>query len=138
MIVIDAEGAVLGRMGSHVAKQLLNGEKVVIVNAEKAIISGSPKDVYAKYKQRWDRTNRANPLKATIQPRVPDALVRRSIRGMLNFRTRRGMRAYRNLKVYMGVPNEYADKAEKIETKTPKKKITVLALSKMLGWTGGE
>ncbi|HDH44680.1 MAG TPA: 50S ribosomal protein L13, partial [Thermococcus sp.] len=36
--VIDATGAVLGRLASIVAKRLLNGEEIAIVNSEKAII----------------------------------------------------------------------------------------------------
>jgi len=138
MIVIDANGAVLGRMATHVAKNLLNGEKVVVVNAEKAVISGSRKDIYGRYKQRWDRGNLANPTKATKQPRTPDRIVRRTIRGMVNFRTTRGAKAYKNLKVYIGVPEEYTDKAEKYTTRSPRKKLAVLELSKMLGWKGGE
>jgi len=35
--VIDAKDLVLGRMASAVAKRLLNGEKIIIVNAEKAV-----------------------------------------------------------------------------------------------------
>ncbi len=138
MIVINADGAVLGRLGAHVAKQLLKGEQIVIVNAEKTLISGSPKEVYSKYKQRWDRGNLANPKLAPIQPRVPNQLVRKAIRGMVNYRSQRGAKAYKNLKVFMGVPEEYEGKAENFVTPTPRKKITVFELSKMLGWTGGE
>lgn len=138
MIVMDAEGAVLGRMASHAAKQLLHGEKVVIVNAEKAVISGGAKNIHAKYKQRLDRTNRANPLKQTKFPRVPDRIVRRTVRGMLNLKTNRGANAYKNLSVFMGVPDKYTEQVVKYEGKTPSKKITVLELSKMLGWKGGE
>jgi len=35
--IVNAEGLVLGRMATVVAKHLLQGEKVEIVNAEKAI-----------------------------------------------------------------------------------------------------
>jgi ribosomal protein L13 len=38
--VIDATGLILGRMASHIAKRLLQGEKIIVVNAEKAAISG--------------------------------------------------------------------------------------------------
>ena len=39
--VVDAEGAILGRLASKVAKRLLTGETVDIVNVEKIVISGS-------------------------------------------------------------------------------------------------
>ncbi len=139
MIVIDASGAPLGRLASHTAKKLLSGEAVIIINAEKALISGGAKDIYAKYKRRLDLTNRANPRKALKFPRVPDRIVRRTVRGMLNHKTERGSRAYRRLKVLMGDPKGYAEKAERYAAgKVPRKSVSVLELSKMLGWKGGE
>ena len=38
--IIDADGAILGRMCTNVAKRLLNGEEIAIVNSERAIITG--------------------------------------------------------------------------------------------------
>ena len=49
MVVIDAENLILGRLASHVAKLLLNGTEVTIVNAEKAIISGTKKSIIEGY-----------------------------------------------------------------------------------------
>ena len=37
--IIDASGAILGRLGTNVAKRLLSGEEISIVNTEKAIIT---------------------------------------------------------------------------------------------------
>jgi ribosomal protein L13 len=39
MIVIDASGSIMGRLASSVAKSLLNGEEVHVINAEEAVIS---------------------------------------------------------------------------------------------------
>lgn len=39
--VIDGKGHLLGRLTSIVAKQLLNGKKIVVVRAEEIVISGS-------------------------------------------------------------------------------------------------
>ena len=139
MRIIDADGAVLGRLASYTAKKLLNGEQVVIVNAEKIIISGRKEDIYAKYKQRFDRSNRANPKHGSKFPRVPDMLVRRTVRGMVNYKTTRGAKAYKSLRVVMGVPDTYKDKeTEKYSSSSPRRSISVLELSRMLGWTGGE
>ena len=41
--IIDATDLVLGRMANQVAKRLLQGEEIQIVNAEKAIVSGTTK-----------------------------------------------------------------------------------------------
>ena len=40
MVIIDATEMILGRMASIIAKRLLQGEIIVIVNAEMAVISG--------------------------------------------------------------------------------------------------
>ena len=50
--IIDAEGAVLGRLGTNVAKRLLNGEEIAIVNSEKAIIVGKKATIKNRYKQK--------------------------------------------------------------------------------------
>ena len=42
-IVIDGKGHLLGRLTSIVAKQLLQGKKVVVVRTEQIVISGSCK-----------------------------------------------------------------------------------------------
>ena len=47
--VVDAKGAVLGRIGSIVAKHLLQGKYVAVVNADNAIISGSKSSIKSKY-----------------------------------------------------------------------------------------
>ncbi|HNR58089.1 MAG TPA: uL13 family ribosomal protein, partial [Methanothrix sp.] len=39
-MIIDASGMILGRLSSLAASELLAGEEIYIVNAEKAIISG--------------------------------------------------------------------------------------------------
>ena len=47
-MIIDAKDLIAGRMGAFVAKQLLLGETVDIVNAEKAVISGKKNVVFAE------------------------------------------------------------------------------------------
>ncbi len=135
MRVINAEGAVLGRLASEVAKMLMKDEKVIIVNAEKAIITGKIDEIYAKYKQRIDRADISNPRKGPKFPRRPDMLVKRTIRGMIP-KTSRGKRMLKALRVYMGVPKEYAGKAETLTIRKPRRGdyITLEKLSEMLGW----
>ena len=52
MKVIDADNLIMGRLASHVAKLLISGEEVAIVNAEKTIISGRKKNILAEYHQK--------------------------------------------------------------------------------------
>lgn len=98
-IIINAEGAVLGRLASTVAKNLLNGENITVVNIEKAIITGEPDMIYQRYKHRRERGDRN---KGPFYPRQPDRLFQRVVRGMLPHRQKRGMDALRNLKIVMG------------------------------------
>ena len=58
--VFDAEGLVLGRLASATANILLKAaiedrdDKVIIVNAEKALVSGSPTSVLSKYHAKYE------------------------------------------------------------------------------------
>jgi len=131
--IIDADGAVLGRLGTNVAKRLLNGEEIVVVNSEKAIISGKKAAVKERYMQRRKvGTYRKGPF----FPRTPDMIVKRTIRGMIPYQTPHGRSAFKRLKCYIGVPEEFkGEKFEKIEKaeKQPIDFITVEELSKALG-----
>ena len=49
--VVDGKGHLLGRLASIVAKQLLEGKKVVVVRSEAIVISGSLKRNMVKYAQ---------------------------------------------------------------------------------------
>ncbi len=106
-VFVDASGLILGRMSSVVAKRLLAGESVVILNAEKAVLSG----------KRLSRVNEARlflekgyPGMGPFHPRRPDQIMRRTIRGMLPRRSARGQLAYRRLKIFLGVPAEFKEK----------------------------
>jgi large subunit ribosomal protein L13 len=137
---VDAEGLILGRMCSKVAKRLLNGEEVVILNAEKAVLSGKRKSKVAEAKQFLEV---GAPERGPFHYRRPDMIVKKTVRGMLPFKQPKGKRAIANLRVYMGVPFEFKDqKAERIaeaeaaRLKGPK--LTLGDLAKELGWNKGE
>lgn len=134
MAVIDADGLVLGRLSTHVAKRLLNGEEIVVVNAEKAIVSGNKVQLLAHYKHRRERGTRNH---GPFFPRTADMILKRTVRGMLEYKKPSGRAAYRRLKVYVGVPGGLrAEKAESLETaKKPNlsRYTTLGALAKELG-----
>lgn len=101
--VIDADGNVLGRLCTSVAKRILKGEEVVVVNAEKAIVTGNKEDILAQYKQKKDR---GKVIHGPFYPRRADLILKRTVRGMLPWDRPKGRDAYRLLKVYVGVPKE--------------------------------
>ena len=131
--IIDAEGAILGRMCTNVAKRLLGGEQIAIVNSEKAIITGKKSAIKKRYTQKREvGTYRKGPF----YPRMPDQIVKRSVRGMIPYQTPHGRTAYKNLKCYIGIPKEFEGKPfEKIEeaNKQPVEYMTIEGLSKFLG-----
>lgn len=103
-------------MASNVAKMLLLGEHVIIINAEKAIVSGKKRTVITHYKERQNIRTHYNPIKGPFWSKNPHKLVRRTIRGMLPWKKDRGKVAYRRLKVYSGIPEALDIDESRIET----------------------
>ena len=101
--IIDAEDLVLGRMASTIAKRLLKGEKITIVNAEKAVLSGKKKSRVSETKEFLEV---GHPKKGPFHYRRPDKIVRRAVRGMLPYKQPKGKQAHKRLKAFTGIPEE--------------------------------
>ncbi|ADC68783.1 ribosomal protein L13 [Methanocaldococcus sp. FS406-22] len=134
MTVIDAEGAILGRLASEVAKRVLRGEEIVIVNAEKVVITGNKDWIIKTYQEEREKKNVANPRRFGPKfPRRPDDILRRTIRKMLPYKKPKGREAFKRVKVYVGNPKNLTVD-EKISHKlNTNKYITLAELSKHLG-----
>ncbi len=120
-------------MCTQVAKRLLSGEEITIVNAEKVRISGNRSQIIAHYKQRWARGKNFSGPK---YPRAADMIFKRTVRGMLEYRKTTGKEALKRLRVYVGVPKELRDiKAEvpDVAKKAPARSIYLSEVSKELG-----
>jgi large subunit ribosomal protein L13 len=102
-VVVDATGLVLGRAAGVIAKRLLSGQQIVVVHAEKAVVSGSRASVLESFRAARARGSvRSGPH----YPRYPDRIFRRAVRGMLPHLKTRGKQAFRRLKVHIGCPSE--------------------------------
>lgn len=142
MKVIDATDLIMGRMASNIAKELMQGEEIIVVNAEESVVSGNRKMILGKYSERRARKSIVNPARHGPKfPRRPDAIVRRTVRGMLPYKKTMGRKAYKSLKVYVGVPDNYKDAdlvsvegANLSKLATPKF-MRVKEISKLLGAT---
>ena len=135
-IVFDGNGAIAGRLATRVAKAALSGSDVIVVNSEKAVISGPPARTVAVWKSRRTMRVKSNPELSPKWPRSPDRLLKRMIKGMLPLR-RRGKETAEQIKCYIGIPEDVKEKpevAEKNVSELPGKFITILDLSKALGW----
>jgi large subunit ribosomal protein L13 len=136
MIIIDATDLILGRLASYAAKEALLGHEIIIINSEKAFISGKKSNVFEFYLHKMER---GTPIKGPFLHRMPDKIVRRTIRGMLPWKHAKGKAIYRKVKCYVGVPEEFKDKKGiTIESANVKKLPTLkytdlLTLSKRLG-----
>ena len=135
--IIDAKGLILGRLASSVAKRLLQGETVIVLNAEKAAISGKRQQIVTEAKTFLEV---GHPRKGPFHPRRPDRIVSRTIRGMLPRQKPKGQQAYKRLRVYLGAPLEFENKEIQtiIEASADKLKspyITVGELAKEIGWS---
>ena len=107
MVLINARGLIVGRLSSIVAKKLLEGDEITIINAEKAVLSGAKAMSFAEYKQAVDRGTRE---KGPYFPKRPDAIIRRAIRGMLPYKAQRGKDAMARLRVFIGTPADIQGK----------------------------
>jgi large subunit ribosomal protein L13 len=134
--LVNAEGLIVGRMCSKVAKRLLNGEEVIILNAEKAVFSGKKKSKVAEAKQFLEV---GAPMRGPFHYRRPDRFLRKIVRGMVPFKSPKGKSAYKRLKVFMGVPFELKDQsmitfkeAQSVNLRGPH--FTLGELAKEIGW----
>lgn len=103
-MIIDATNLLVGRLATKVAKLALLGETIDIVNAEKAVISGDPVVTIQKFKQRQDR---GAPLIGPYYPKQPHLILRRMIRGMIDYKSARGKEAYGRIKCYRSIPPNF-------------------------------
>ena len=144
--VYNAEDKVLGRLASVVAKQLISAKKagedtrVIIVNAEKAIVTGKRSSVLSDYRAKYELNH---PRKGPFFPRMPDQILKRTVRGMLPYqKNSSGRNALKSLRVEIGTPSdlsgdlpdgcEWGD-STKIDRPLPERFVRLGEISKELG-----
>lgn len=110
-LLIDAKNQILGRVASFTAKKALNGDTVIVLNAEKAVISGRRSNIVEEAKRRLRTRTLGTQIHAPVHQRRPDLYLRRVVRGMLPWKKARGKSAFHRVKVFIGVPEEFANKA---------------------------
>ena len=119
-MIIDAEGLILGRVCTYAAKNAMLGEEVIVVNAEKAVISGKKDMILLKELTKLEIKNVGNPQHGPFHQKKPDRYVRRAIRGMLPWHKSRGREAFKKVMVYTGIPAEEIKKVHNIDLKQAK------------------
>ncbi|CAA0819875.1 60S ribosomal protein L13a-2 [Striga hermonthica] len=112
-VVVDARHHMLGRLASILAKELLNGQKVVVVRCEEICLSGGLVRQKMKYLRFLRKRMNTKPSHGPIHFRAPSKILWRTIRGMIPHKTKRGEAALARLKVYEGIPPPY-DKVKRM------------------------
>ncbi len=114
-LLIDATNKILGRFCSQVAKKALLGEKIVIINAKEAIISGTKRNIHEKYLSKLNISTATNPRRGPFWPRRPDTFMRNIIKKMLPTKKIRGKDALKRVHVYIGaIPHRYQNRYQKL------------------------
>ena len=118
-VLIDANGEVLGRLASQVAKILRGknkpsftpnvdcGDNVIVINADKVKLTGNKmtEKVYVRHTGYPGGQRFATP--ADYLKRKPEFVIEKAVKGMLP-KNRLGAAVLRNLKVYAGVEHPHA------------------------------
>ena len=99
-VVVDARDCIMGRVASEVAQRALDGERVAVINAESAVITGTEEETMSTYRTRAELGSDSGPY----YPKRPDRLFKRSIRGMVPHEKERGREAFDRVRVYVGNP----------------------------------
>ncbi|EEA05021.1 60S ribosomal protein L13a, putative [Cryptosporidium muris RN66] len=141
-IVIDCRGALLGRLASIIAKELLNGQKIIAVRCEDINVSGSLYRNRMKYQDFLRKRMNTNPRRGPFHHRSPSRILFRTVRGMIPHKTARGAAALARLTTTDGCPAPF-DKMKRMVVPTalrvlrlkPGRQYTVLGeLSALVGF----
>jgi large subunit ribosomal protein L13 len=140
-IIVDITNCIAGRTCSRISKLLLEGNKVSVINAEKAMISGNRYKTIDTYKEDLEISSVTNPIHGPFHPRRPDTILTKMVRGMIPKRKASGIEAFKQLRVYIGVPEKLSREESKIFEDCRIRKpesyyITVGDVAKQIGWKG--
>ncbi len=129
-LIYNGDGAIFGRLASKIAKDLLKGDEVVLVNCGKIIVSGDKKLFVKKILAKREMGSGGS-MKGPKYPRTEDRLVKRMIRGMLPRDRARGRDAIRRLMCY-AENVENVEGAIKLEYKKPMRFSTIKEIVRAL------
>uniref|UniRef100_A0A8R1XVM0 Large ribosomal subunit protein uL13 n=1 Tax=Onchocerca volvulus TaxID=6282 RepID=A0A8R1XVM0_ONCVO len=141
-IIIDGKDHLLGRLASVIAKQLLLGQKIVVVRCEDIAISGNFHRSKLKFMSFLRKRCNVKPARGPYHFRAPSRIFWRTVRGMLPHKTHRGKAALLRLKAFDGIPQPY-DRVKRqvhpaalrhLALKPRRKYCTVGHLAHEVGW----
>ncbi len=99
-MIIDGKDLILGRLSTIAAKKALLGEAITIINCKDVIITGKKQRILQSYQRKRALGTHKGPL----HPRLPEQVVKRTIRGMLPYKQPKGRDAFNRIRCYRGTP----------------------------------
>ena len=124
-IVVDAEGQVLGRLASKVAKILRGknkssftphadcGDNVIVVNAEKVVLTGKKLSDKIYLRHTGYPGGQREQTASEVMTKFPERLVEKAVKGMLP-KNKLGRKLYTNLHVVIGAEHKYEAQKPKV------------------------
>ena len=140
-IVVDATDHIAGRLASNVAKLLIKGNRVSVVNCEKIMMSGTRSNHIQEYREFLEINSIINYKHGPVHYRRPDTIMAKMIRGMLpHDRKPSGKESHQRLRTYIGSPKEIKSiekiQFEKAKIRKASSNYTTMAeLCRVIGWT---
>ncbi|MBI5223688.1 50S ribosomal protein L13 [Candidatus Micrarchaeota archaeon] len=133
-LVIDGSNVVFGRLATQIAKKLMSGHEVHLINAEHLVIKGNPTQIFERYLVKRGLKNKGTPERSPVWSKVPHLLVKRMISGMLPHENSRGRSALKLLIVYTGNPKSLQKGSMEVPSFDGKSRsMTIKDLCKKLG-----
>ena len=117
--LVDADGRTLGRLSSEIARVLMGknkpqyaphidtGDFVVVVNAEKTVLTGRKDEQKIYYRHSGRPGTLKQETAGHLRQRRPALLIHRAVKGMLP-KNKIGRRQLKKLKVYAGPEHPHA------------------------------
>ncbi|MBN1925335.1 MAG: 50S ribosomal protein L13 [Prolixibacteraceae bacterium] len=124
-VLVDAEGQILGRLASKVAKILRGklkpeftphvdcGDNVIVINAEKVALTGNKLADKKYFRHSGYPGGQSVQTPEDILKKYPERLIEKAVKGMLP-KNRLGSDLFRNLKVVVGPDHKYEAQKPKV------------------------
>ena len=124
-VIVDADGQVLGRLASKVAKILRGknkssftphadcGDNVIVINAEKVVLTGKKMSDKVYIRHTGYPGGQRQQTATELLAKFPERLVEKSVKGMLP-KNKLGSKLYTNLHVVVGAEHKYEAQKPKV------------------------
>lgn len=142
-VIIDGRGHLMGRLASIVAKELISGQRVVVVRCEQILRSGSLFRNKLKLQDVRNKRINTNPRRGFKHFKAPSRIFFKAVRGMLPRKESNGANALTRLRVFDGMPFPYdhqkrmvvPEALKVLRMKSYRKFCDLGSLAALMGWT---